>query len=288
MGGGSESYTTTQIYQPTPPPQPSTAEAIREYVASLPEIFQAQLEFAPQEAAQQLELAQQYALPFAETAREAQAALYPETTALQEQLAEEARVGMAEGAPQSVRESFLDEFRANLGTNVGSPIGAEATARGITELEEDFKRYYRNLALSVSGRQPLSQPVTPQYTNQLQQFSPSDVLNFKAQNFNTYAQAGRPIPIQQSYGSTRPSYIPDFSFAICWVAAEIFGGWFHPKTCAARNYVSNLAPKWFKRFYIKYGERIAKFISNKPLLKGMIQPLFNHFAVLGGYNGNKV
>ena len=76
MGGGGKSVTntTTQIIQPTPPPQPSTADAIREYVASLPELFQAQLDFAPKEAAQQVALAQQYALPLAETAKEAQAA----------------------------------------------------------------------------------------------------------------------------------------------------------------------------------------------------------------------
>jgi hypothetical protein len=67
----------------------------------------------------------------------------------------------------------------------------------------------------------------------------------------------------------------------CWVAAEIFGGWDEPKTCAARHYVNNLAPKWFKKFYLRHGETIAEFISNKPILKAMLKPMFEYFAVRG-------
>lgn len=69
--------------------------------------------------------------------------------------------------------------------------------------------------------------------------------------------------------------------AFCWVAKEIFGSWEHPKTIMARYYISNLAPKWFKNFYLKYGERIAKFIHNKPILKLILRPLFEMFAYIG-------
>jgi hypothetical protein len=67
----------------------------------------------------------------------------------------------------------------------------------------------------------------------------------------------------------------------CWVAAEIFGGWYAPKTVLARNYVNAMAPKWFFNFYIKNGEEIAKFIKNKPILKLALRPLFELFAKLG-------
>jgi len=212
MGGGGETRTTTQIIQPTPPPQPSTAEAIQEYVKSLPQIFQAQLEFAPKEAQQQLDIAQQFALPFAQIAKDAQSTLFPETTAIQEQLAQEARRTIEEGAPESFRNRFRDEFKANLGTNVGSPIGAEATARAVADLDEQFRANARNTALSLAGRQPLAQPQTPGFTNQLQQISPVDVLNFRSQNFNTFAQASRPLIGQNSVGRTSARYIPDFNF----------------------------------------------------------------------------
>jgi hypothetical protein len=77
--------------------------------------------------------------------------------------------------------------------------------------------------------------------------------------------------------------------ASCWVASEIFGGWYAPKTVLARFYINNIAPKWFKNLYLKYGERIAEFIHNKPILKIIIKPLFEMFVVIakgdlyGGY-----
>ena len=69
--------------------------------------------------------------------------------------------------------------------------------------------------------------------------------------------------------------------ALCWVAKEIFGSWEHPKTIMARFYISNYAPTWFKNFYIKYGERIADFIHDKPIFKLMLRPLFEVFAIIG-------
>ncbi len=69
---------------------------------------------------------------------------------------------------------------------------------------------------------------------------------------------------------------------MCWVASEVFGGWYHPKTVMARYWVNFKAPKWFKAFYLKYGERIALFIKDKPILKGALRPLFECFAYLGG------
>jgi len=67
----------------------------------------------------------------------------------------------------------------------------------------------------------------------------------------------------------------------CWVAAEVFGGWEKPKTILARFYIRNIAPLWFRNFYMKYGERIAKFIHNKLILKIIIRPLFEMFALVG-------
>ena len=67
----------------------------------------------------------------------------------------------------------------------------------------------------------------------------------------------------------------------CWVASELYGGWHEPKTEYARYYIGNIAPKWFKNLYIKYGERFAKFIKNKTWLKNIIRPLFDNFALIG-------
>lgn len=67
----------------------------------------------------------------------------------------------------------------------------------------------------------------------------------------------------------------------CWVAAEIFGGWYAPKTVLARNYMNTRAPKWLLRGYIKYGRRIAEFIKDYPIFKVIIKPLFELFAKWG-------
>lgn len=72
-----------------------------------------------------------------------------------------------------------------------------------------------------------------------------------------------------------------FFMSGCWVASEIFGGFWNPKTTASRVYVNFLAPRWFKRFYLKYGERIAEFIRKNPVFKKALRPLFEKFSEKG-------
>lgn len=67
----------------------------------------------------------------------------------------------------------------------------------------------------------------------------------------------------------------------CWVASEIFGGWFEPKTVAARFYVNNLGPKFFLRFYLKHGEQFARRLKGRKLIKLLIRPMFEYFAWRG-------
>lgn len=69
--------------------------------------------------------------------------------------------------------------------------------------------------------------------------------------------------------------------AFCWVAAEVFDGWNDRRTYQARAYVAFIAPKWFKRIYIKYGEKIAKIIKKMPKLKNVFRPIFDNFAQQG-------
>jgi hypothetical protein len=38
-----------------------------------------------------------------------------------------------------------------------------------------------------------------------------------------------------------------------------------------REWLFSKAPAWFRNLYIKYGERFAEFISNKPKLKSLIR-----------------
>jgi len=70
-------------------------------------------------------------------------------------------------------------------------------------------------------------------------------------------------------------------FLMCWVASEIFGGWHEEKTQNARLYINTLAPKWFKKLYRNHGFKFAKFISDKPILKNLLRPIFEVFSFLG-------
>jgi hypothetical protein len=56
----------------------------------------------------------------------------------------------------------------------------------------------------------------------------------------------------------------------CWVAREVYGI-NNPAWVAFRDWLTNDAPRWLDKAYIKYGERIAAFIKDKPLLKNLIR-----------------
>jgi hypothetical protein len=58
--------------------------------------------------------------------------------------------------------------------------------------------------------------------------------------------------------------------APCWVAREVYGVE-NPKWVLFREWLFSKAPAWFRNLYIKYGERFAEFISNKPKLKSLIR-----------------
>jgi len=60
------------------------------------------------------------------------------------------------------------------------------------------------------------------------------------------------------------------ALAACWVAREVYGV-HNPAWMAFRYWMLNESPSWFRATYLKYGERFARFISNKPRLKARIR-----------------
>lgn len=198
---GSSGKTTTQIIQPTPPPQPSTADAIQAYVNSLPALYEAQFKYAPMEAQQQVDLANQYAVPLAQAYQQAQEVLYPGTTGLQEQLAKQASQGASGAIPQGLQDQYRSDLLAQLGENAKSGIGADYVSRNLMNQQEDYNRYYQSLGLSLAGRQPLVNPQTPNYTNQAGNYTPGQGLGYTSGNYGTFASASRPIVSQNQSGT---------------------------------------------------------------------------------------
>jgi hypothetical protein len=60
----------------------------------------------------------------------------------------------------------------------------------------------------------------------------------------------------------------------CWVAREVYGPT-NPQWLEFREWMLNDAPSWLRNLYVKYGERTAKFISNKPRVKSIIRKWMN-------------
>jgi hypothetical protein len=172
----------------TPKPQ-TQAESLNDWITSYPKMFALQKEYAPLEAQQQVELAQQYATPLGQAYADANKAMYPETSALQEQLAAQAATGMTSDVPEWQKAQYQSDLNANLGTNVGSGIGADYVSRGMLQQKQDWQNYYRDLGLSVAGRQPLAQAQSPSYSNYASTYTPGQVAGTNAQNYGSYSNA---------------------------------------------------------------------------------------------------
>ena len=173
-GGGS-----TTVVQSSPASAGSSKEAVEAWVQSLPQVYETQLKYAPQEAAQTLQMAQQYAAPLGLAMRQANEALYPGTAALQESLVGQANEQMnMQQLPAWQRRQYEDQFRAQLGSNVSAPIGADYLSRGMQQQLYNQRQQGQNLALALSGRQPLASGSIPSTTNFASGFTPGNVMNY--------------------------------------------------------------------------------------------------------------
>ena len=56
----------------------------------------------------------------------------------------------------------------------------------------------------------------------------------------------------------------------CWVAREVYGDTNY-RWVLFRQWLFSDSPTWFKNIYLKFGERFAEFISDKPKLKSCIK-----------------
>ena len=176
----------SSIQQPTPPAQPSVQDSAKAYAESLPTIYNAQLEYQPKFEQQNLQLTQQYAPQY----KAIQDALYPELAELDKSLTEMAKTGMNADLPDYLKQGYLDQFRAEVGENNASGIGADYVSRRMMAAGEDYRNNFRNLGLTLTGRQPLYQSTSfqPAY-NATQNFNYGTTSGFQANTYGNYAGA---------------------------------------------------------------------------------------------------
>jgi hypothetical protein len=205
FGGGGGTQSSTSIYTPTPAPAPTTAQSMQDWVANNPAVLTEQMRTNQVQAENYMQLYNQYALPIAQADYNANAALYPETAKLQETMAGQAAEGMtATTMPDWMRKQYQSDMNANLGTNAGSPIGADYVSRGMQSQLFDQQKYYRDLGLSLAGRQPLTAAASPAGTDYTSSFTPQSVMNYTQQGYGSETQAARPIATTSSRPGNSP------------------------------------------------------------------------------------
>lgn len=176
----------TKIQAPSTPAAPTTAQNMQDYVANLPALYNAQLQYSPLFNQQDYEQTAKYA----PLMKELQDTLYPQTSALPEQLAGVATQNIGQGMPQYMKDMYADQFRAEVGNQAGSGIGADYVSRQMLNQNEQYKQYYNNLGLSVAGMQPLSQSSQYQQAyNPSATYSYGQVANNNMQGYGSYIGA---------------------------------------------------------------------------------------------------
>jgi hypothetical protein len=183
--GASQPSSTTYM----PVSQPTAGQSAKEWADAMPQVYETEMKYAPLQAQQAVDLANQFAQPYGEAMKKANEALYPGTSAIQEKLASQALEGMETGMPMWAKDQYLNELRANLGQNVGSGIAADYTSRGVMQMGEEWKRYNQNLGLTVAGRQPLQMAQTPQTGNYSQGYTPGGVAQYNANTYGSFVGA---------------------------------------------------------------------------------------------------
>ena len=126
---------------------------------------------------------------------------------------------------------------------------------------------------SVFGQAGYGLQSSPQYLN------PEAGLGFiqnqatNAANMAIADQQSRAMSqsgIFQGLGSLGSGLLRNPNIFKCWVAREVYGA-HNPSWLLFRNWLDTKAPRWFDKLYLRFGERFAKFISNKPRLKARIR-----------------
>lgn len=98
------------------------------------------------------------------------------------------------------------------------------------------------------------------------------------------AKAGAGISASSRQGiSSSVSNSIGSGIGYCWVAAEVLadGNMYDRKVCEVRNFITNIAPKWFRDLYIEHGLDFSKKVKNNMLLKLSLRPIFEVFAKIG-------
>jgi hypothetical protein len=254
--------------------------ALREFA---PQVVEAYREADPRSAAL-ADLAQQQA----ETLyAEAEGPLSPERRRMAEQAARQGSLARGRiGDESSIAAEILgrEQFKSGL--------RAEARQAGAGAFGQQ-RQMAGDVGMTILGRPSAAIGLGGQMLGQAQAgaagpmgpqlFDPNVGINMamqqRSQDINlmgaqAQANAAQGAGLMGGLGAIGGGLLGNPSLFSCWVAREVYGV-DNPKWLQFREWMLEDSPSWFRSLYIKYGERFAKFISNKPLLKTIIRKWMN-------------
>lgn len=196
------------------------------------------------------ESAQQGAIQDARNLQQAnqfQQSISADAQRLNEQLRQQGTLGYIQAASNLAAledRSTLDPFQAVLGRGGGQSLSS---------------------GQSVLGTAGYGLGSGPQFIN------PESGLGFiQNQNTNLMNMFNAQTQADAERFSGLTSAAATAALAACWVAREVYGV-DNPAWVSFRYWMLNESPSWFRATYLKYGERFARFISDKPRLKARIR-----------------
>lgn len=172
---------------PQAPETQSYSEVLQDFIANRPELTQSDIQASQSLSQAQLDLIKQFAAPTGLALRSAQEEINPELAKLQKDLVGQVTQGLTGELPDILKDQYLSDIRANLGTNVGSPIGATALARELFGLGESRRQSFINPALSLLGKYTTPQATIPGIDTTGTTTSPSTALSYASQQANQLA-----------------------------------------------------------------------------------------------------
>jgi hypothetical protein len=175
------------------------------------------------------------------------------------------------GQQESLARARTQEEMAQTGQGMAALQQAMGMSKAITpDIGAFFGRPVSQgpgLSVLSAGQQQAMYGTTPQAVNPdagvnlaMSQAKNQTALDAAAMSATAQAKAG----MMSGIGSIIGAAIP------CWVAREVYGNE-NPMWLLFREWMLNKSPSWFRNSYIKYGERFAAFISNKPFVKKLIR-----------------
>jgi len=96
---------------------------------------------------------------------------------------------MTQGLSDAETSQYRSDLGAQLGANAGSGIGADYMSRNMLLQQQQRQDYWRNLGLSVAGRQPLTTAQPVNSLNYMQNYTPTANANFVGQGYGNYSNA---------------------------------------------------------------------------------------------------